>query len=295
MYTSAGLLVASLAACRSEGERLADADGDGLTDGMEIELGSDPTDADTDDDGVEDGAELSLGGDPLNVDTDSDGLDDGAEVGLGTALNDSDSDDDGYTDRDEDWEGKDPLDPRSVIYQGGWPYSFEKTELNGGVVFEEGKRFANLQLEDQFGDVVSLWDFHNDSRYVIVDLCVGWGPLCENLSRWVAGERGPSFAAWSPVADAVDAGDLHWITILSEDETPGVPITSAEVTEWAGLHSHELVPVLADPDSVSTTFVELNVFPYLVLLDPELKVRAIQDDTVGYTGVLDAALAILAP
>jgi hypothetical protein len=71
-----------------------DTDGDGITDGEEREIGTDPNNADSDGDGVPDGAEL------YGTDTDGDGIDD--------AL-DSDSDGDGIADEDE--VGPDPLNP----------------------------------------------------------------------------------------------------------------------------------------------------------------------------------------
>src|SRR5687768_15318320 len=46
-----------------------DRDGDGLSDSVELAIGTDPDDTDTDDDGVIDGKEPSF-----NVDTDGDGL-----------------------------------------------------------------------------------------------------------------------------------------------------------------------------------------------------------------------------
>ncbi|AUX19704.1 uncharacterized protein SOCEGT47_001560 [Sorangium cellulosum] len=68
----------------------ADTDGDGLSDGLEETLGSDPNDADTDDDGVIDGQEPNPADDTdgdglinvLDVDSDNDGLFDGTELGL---------------------------------------------------------------------------------------------------------------------------------------------------------------------------------------------------------------------
>src|SRR5205085_2174829 len=55
-----------------------DADRDGLNNGIEGFLGTDPLDADTDDDGVADGAETNIivpeqSSEPLNCDTDGDG------------------------------------------------------------------------------------------------------------------------------------------------------------------------------------------------------------------------------
>lgn len=90
-----------------------DSDGDGLADGDEIDLGTDPFDPDTDGDGLTDGEEIGLGTDPLDPDTDGDGLTDGDEIDLGTDPFDPDTDDDGLTDGEEIELGTDPLDPDS--------------------------------------------------------------------------------------------------------------------------------------------------------------------------------------
>lgn len=70
---------------------LVDSDGDGLNDGAEVVLGTDPNDADSDNDGVLDGAEPNPSDDSdgdglinaLDPDSDNDGLFDGTELGLG--------------------------------------------------------------------------------------------------------------------------------------------------------------------------------------------------------------------
>ena len=92
-----------------------DSDDDGLADGEEIALGTDPFDPDSDDDGLTDGDEVNVyGTNPLDPDTDDDGLNDGDEIALGTDPFDTDTDDDGLTDCDEvHVYGTDPLDPDS--------------------------------------------------------------------------------------------------------------------------------------------------------------------------------------
>jgi hypothetical protein len=66
-----------------------DADGDGLNDRREAELGTDPSLADTDEDGLTDGAEArEHRTNPLAADSDTDGVLDGDEVALGTDPND---------------------------------------------------------------------------------------------------------------------------------------------------------------------------------------------------------------
>lgn len=69
-----------------------DSDGDGIPDGREYLLGTDPGKSDTDEDGISDGDELNLyRTDPLNKDTDGDGMKDGDEVKAGTGPQDRDS------------------------------------------------------------------------------------------------------------------------------------------------------------------------------------------------------------
>jgi hypothetical protein len=90
----------------------ADSDDDGLPDGVELAIGTDPFDPDSDDDGLSDGDEVNVHGtDPLDADSDDDGLSDGDEVNVhGTDPLDADSDDDGLSDGLEVALGLDPLD-----------------------------------------------------------------------------------------------------------------------------------------------------------------------------------------
>jgi Tol biopolymer transport system component len=91
-----------------------DSDGDGLTDGEELTLGTDPNNPDTDADRLLDGEEVKVyGTDPLNPDTDGDGLQDGDEVKIyGTDPKNPDSDNDGLSDGQEVNEyGTDPRKP----------------------------------------------------------------------------------------------------------------------------------------------------------------------------------------
>jgi hypothetical protein len=79
-----------------------DNDQDGLTNEQEEELGTDPNNPDTDGDGLTDGEEVEdYDCDPLLVDTDGDDLDDGDEIAFETDCRLIDSDGDGYVDGEE--------------------------------------------------------------------------------------------------------------------------------------------------------------------------------------------------
>ena len=92
-----------------------DTDGDGLTDGEEVNrYGTDPTKADTDGDGLTDGEEINrYGTNPTKADTDGDGLSDGREVHeTKTDPLNPDTDGGGVNDGQEvNQDNTDPLNP----------------------------------------------------------------------------------------------------------------------------------------------------------------------------------------
>ncbi|HYW34003.1 MAG TPA: OmpA family protein, partial [Balneolaceae bacterium] len=93
-----------------------DTDGDGLTDGQEVNsYHTNPKKADTDGDGLSDGAEINkYHTNPLKKDSDGDGLTDGQEVNkYHTNPNKVDTDGDGISDYQEIQNGTDPNDPNS--------------------------------------------------------------------------------------------------------------------------------------------------------------------------------------
>jgi hypothetical protein len=98
-------------ALASTAQAQGDDDADGLSNSQEATLGTDPSNPDTDGDGLSDGVEVNqYGTDPRNKDTDGDTLTDGREVNdLHTSPKNPDSDGDGLTDNVEVSTGSNPL------------------------------------------------------------------------------------------------------------------------------------------------------------------------------------------
>ena len=127
-----------------------DTDGDGLTDDLEIFLGTDPMDADSDDDGVVDGQEPNPSDDTdgdgiinaLDPDSDDDGILDGTELGLD--CSNPDSGPDCVPDGDSGATTTSPLDPDTD--DGGVPDGDEDTDHDG--VVDEGETDPNDPSDD---------------------------------------------------------------------------------------------------------------------------------------------------
>ncbi len=88
-----------------------DTDGDGLTDMIEIRLGTDKNKIDSDEDGIIDGEELmGWGTNPVKMDTDNDGLSDYNEIKVySTDPLKPDTDGDGFADGWEVYNNFNPL------------------------------------------------------------------------------------------------------------------------------------------------------------------------------------------
>jgi len=128
---------------------IIDSDGDGLSDGEEIAIGSDPNDSDSDDDGVPDGAELnpyadSDGDGQLNVndpDSDNDGIPDATEMGLPCLVQ---GELNCVPDGDLGATQSNPLNPDS---DGGGVYDGVEDKNHNGVI-DDGEGDPNNPLDD---------------------------------------------------------------------------------------------------------------------------------------------------
>lgn len=213
----------------------ADADGDGLTDAEEAELGTDPARPDTDGDGYRDGDEVAEGSDPR---------DPASRI---------------YT-------GGWPYDPHKDRLSGPLP-----RPASAAV----GARFARVVLVDQFGDRVDLYDFGASGKPAVVDLSTQWCVPCRNVATWLGGGADPDghAATWPAGPAALARGDLYWLTVLSEDEDH-LPADASAPPEWVSRFPTAM-PVLADDDALATEFVGVVGYPTLVLLEPDLTVAVL--------------------
>lgn len=276
------LLPLSLVACTKEGGKdgpgddpadNTDSDGDGLTDGEEAELGTDPASTDSDLDRLDDAAEVDLGSDPTVFDTDGDT----------------------YADGDEVAEGTDPLDPESRIYIGYWPYNPDKdaiTDPGFDISIENGSGFPRFAWTDQFGDTVDIYDFANQGKPIILDLSGIWCYYCNELAKWLEGKRSffddySGTYAWVDELPAkIENGDIYWVTVLDADAS-GRTIDPEDLAAWYEEYPHEKVPVLGDVDMQLAAPLNVYGYPTVLVLDETMTVE--KYSSRDYTKALDYA------
>ena len=104
------------------------------------------------------------------IDTDADGLDDCEEGFIGTDPLSDDTDNDGVTDGTEVDCSSDPLDSMDACYACGWGKRDPGTLSATGTDF--GDTIGNIQLVDQCGETVNMWDFYG--AYHVLYLTAAW-------------------------------------------------------------------------------------------------------------------------
>ncbi|MBN1317965.1 MAG: FG-GAP repeat protein, partial [Anaerolineales bacterium] len=177
-----------------------DADGDGLDNDREAELGANPNNWDSDGDGLSDDFEFenqeSLGCDPVQYDTDGDSLSDGYEYRIGTGINTQDSDDDGLTDDQEvyHWNG--------AGWVGGW-----LVELPGRSVWV----YSDPVVSDTDGD-----GMNDRSEKNLATSPYGYNPAPHLTLQGEPQARKPGGSE----ALYVDLNDLVSLTLTLQNENP---------------------------------------------------------------------------
>ena len=206
----------------------------------------------------------------------------------------ADSDGDGYLDGDEVLEGKDPIDPQSVIYEGGWPYYWDKESIDGPDWFYEagsdtkvrpavGVTLPRLVGVDQFGEDVEIYDFAYQGRPILLDLSTAWCSPCKAIARWL--EEGDDsiledYPWWNPdwtgIPELVEAGEVYWLTVLYEDSA-GMNAYPGVARRWYDDYPLPYIPVLADTQDHMNRWLRNTGIPTGNLLDEEMTMLTFSD------------------
>ena len=270
-----------------------DSDGDGLSNRAEKELGTDPEKSDSDGDGLDDNLEQEFGSDPLVVDTNGNGCDDLEEY------------------------NEDQGTLETVTYEGGWPFNPDKclrwgrpgfdsdlSNLGNAVVEGEDIFFPRIELMDQYGEMVDIYDLAGQGQPIIVDLAGVWCYWCHEVAKVLEG-RPSDFDEYANSRDmewyhdlsgAIENGDIRFLTILDSD-VDGDTLEYEDILVWTegpptGFdHGNDLIPVLGDFEQQFTRWWEPLGYPPMLLLDENMKVQTYNAN--DYIEAMNAALEMI--
>ena len=122
----------------------------------------------------------------------------------------------------------------------------------------QGQVALNLEMKDQNGDRVDLWQFYG--MVILVDISSEWCAPCQELALEVE----------QTYQDYQEQGFMY-LSILAEDNSSEIP-DQAVLRKWAEDHNIESVPVAATITDMRPVLVPDYSYPRLMLIDRNMKV-----------------------
>ena len=240
-----------------------------------------------------------------------------------------DTDKDGYANKDELHAGTNSKDSSSIIYEGGWPYNSEKDSLStagfgancpGDITCEcnqnsdcynqncqpyprgsycsskMGTKLPRFKMMDQFGEMVDIYDFSGQGKYILLELSASWCSPCNQLSAWMTyGDPEVTYQTWWKSSYLqfkpwIESGEITFINVQYEDEyRDNGSLTS--VQDWYSRYPHDTVPVLADSEKSLHTWIKPTGIPTVILLNDEMEI--VQPSSRGLNAAFDKLIQIL--
>ena len=244
-----------------------------------------------------------------------------------------DSDGDGYLDLDELFMKKNPNDPFSRIYEGGWPFNNKKkfidapqidcpngigceceiidgvdpcVEHGGNCISHfkgdycsvyNGSIFPEFVAEDQFGEMVNIYDFANNGKYILIELGTVWCSPCNTLASLISygdndiKSKGFWKSEYDLIIDMIKQEEVYFITVLYEDEFRD-NATSYTAYEWYDNYPEDNILVLADEFKILHSLIKPTGIPTIILVNENMEI--VQASTRGFNGAFDKLLDIKA-
>ena len=221
------------------------------------------------------------------------------------------------------------IEDEKKYYFGGWPYNNKKDIINGSPLEfncpndigcecnkdsdcinnnclksprgsycypKDGDIFPEFISYDQYGDIVNIYDFANQSKYILLELGAVWCAPCNVLSAWFSYNdlSIKSKTWWKPeytkIYDLVENNEVYFITVLYENENRDLPDFNTSY-EWFDNYPDEKIPILTDDNKLLHTWVKPSGIPAVILLNEKMEI--IQFSSRGLNGSFDKLLEIL--
>ena len=217
-------------------------------------------------------------------------------------------------------------------YEGNWPYNevkdnilknsnTNKLDCPNGIGCEcinnddcinnnceqhlRGKKFCSLKsgdtfphfiAKDQFNQLVDIYDFANNDKYILIEMGATWCSPCNLLASWFAyGEEDiKSTRIWRDsyenIYEYIKNDQVYFITILYEDEFKDNANFNT-VYEWYDTYPDDDIPILADENKLLHTIIKPTGIPAVTLVGPDMKI--INLSTRGFNKSFDKLIELM--
>jgi thiol-disulfide isomerase/thioredoxin len=212
---------------------------------------------DDDGDGLSNGEEESIGTDPSLPDTDADGYSDAQEVHAGT---------DPLDEEDVIYTGGWPYNmDKESIEDPGWESSFEE----GATL----PRFVGVDQFGQEVDVYDLAGQGVPIAIdMSTEWCAPCNALSAWLDGETDALEGYDWwdEDYQQIPALVAEGDILWLTILYEDSDHN-DADAALAARWYEAYPHPSIPVLVDSEKLLHSYFQASGIPCVNLMDPDMR------------------------
>jgi len=160
---------------------------------------------------------------------------------------------------------------------------------------QEGDYFPSFKAYDQFGDIVSIHDFANQNKYILIEMGAAWCGPCRMLADWFSYgiEDLKSKPFWKNeydmIYDLVRNEQIYFITIIYEDEFRDNS-TQYTCEEWYNNYPDEFIPILADENKYLHKIIKPTGIPAISLLNDQMQIITLS--TRGFNKAFDKLIEL---
>lgn len=149
---------------------------------------------------------------------------------------------------------------------------------------------------DQFGEMVDVYDFSGQGKYILLELSASWCTPCNQLSAWMTyGDPEVTYQSWWKssyilLKPWIESGKVTLINIQYSDEYRD-NASLASIQDWYSRYPHDMVPVLADSEKLLHAWVKPTGIPTVILLNDKMEI--VQPSSRGLNAAFDKLIQLL--
>jgi len=159
-----------------------------------------------------------------------------------------------------------------------------------------GTKLPRFKMIDQFGQMVDIYDFSEQGKYILLELSASWCTPCNQLSSWLAyGDLEVTSQPWwkssyLQLKPWIETGEVTLINVQYADDYRD-NASLASIQDWFSRYPHDLVPVLADSEKLLHKWIKPTGIPNIILLNEKMEI--VQPSSRGLNAAFDKLIQIL--